>query len=173
VEASHARVRAQAAAEEAERHERERLLEAQAAAERMRAEAERRNVSRLRVFLMIGGALLVAMVGLAVFAAIQWNEADQQTAQAEQQQRLAEKRRALADAQSKTVRAQLLATNAEEVFPAKPLLGLRMVLEGLKEIPPDAPARAAILQGEVYRQVARAMEHDDAPEGAVDWWRCS
>src|SRR5262249_44731170 len=75
LETSRAAARARAEAEEADRRERETLLQA-------RADADRRNVLRLRIFLAVGGALLVVALASLAYAIYSQQAASTEAAKA-------------------------------------------------------------------------------------------
>lgn len=89
--ASRATARARAAAEEADRRERETLLQA-------RAEADRRNVSRLRLFLALGSVLLVVALALLGYAINRQQKESEARAAAEHQTHIAESQARAAEA---------------------------------------------------------------------------
>jgi hypothetical protein len=100
LETSHAAALTRREAEEAERRERERLLEERAA-------AERRNVSRLRVFLAVGAGLLLLALVLAGYAL-------NQTAVANLNAQQSTKDREIAETQARNAKAQ--ANASESLF---------------------------------------------------------
>ena len=121
LEASRAAEQQNAAVDEAARRERETLLEARAA-------AERRNASRLRVFLVVGSVLLLAALILAYYANLATEQATR-SAQSEAEAR--------ADAERKRLAAEQEARAGESLFDLARGNSDRAVLLAYAAIPTD------------------------------------
>jgi len=114
LEASRAAAKSRAEAEESDRRERETLLKA-------RAEADQRNVSRLRMFLAVGSVLLLVALALLAYAINRQQAANQEAANARaaaENERLAAKQanEARFTAEQQTHIAESQARAAEALF---------------------------------------------------------
>ncbi len=153
LDTSRAAEEARRVAEESARKEREQLLV-------QRAEDERRNVARLRVFLTVGGVLLLIAAGLAVYALNQTNIATVFAAQSARNAELSATAEALARTQARVSNAQanagealfelgrgnadrgmLLARASVITDTQQPLLAIRAVREATQQVVPNRSLR--------------------------------
>jgi hypothetical protein len=106
LDASRAAALARDQAAEAARREREALLEARAA-------ADRRNVTRLRIFLAVGGVLLLVALAFLAFAIYQQGVARKSAEQESAARTVAENQTRIAQSQARAAESLLALTNGD------------------------------------------------------------
>jgi WD40 repeat protein len=177
LDASRAATEARRAAEESARKEREQLLVE-------RAENERRNVSRLRIFLAAGAVLLVIAAGLAIYALNQTQVANEFAAQSVRSAELSATAEALARVQARVSNAQanageslfelgrgnadqgmLLARASVLTDTLQPLLAVRAIREATQLV---VPSRSLHNHTQSVNAVAWSPDGKQALTGSAD-----